>query len=268
MVSKDYSMYKKELVFTRAFDKRDPDPEKNYGIHGMEMIFLLSGKLATVQFVLYTNWQLPHIQQEYADRALNQGVQLSRLLIEPIPADIGYHCRVPMYEGQTPMRRIVKIRKAKPIKFQVKDKEFTLPDIKIEHEMEPTPCPHLNNDPCFYDGSGLSAKAYFEELITNGEEALWEMMIGYYRRNLADESHWLRYFNIFQYHHETTPGDHWFFIYRHQNGGWERSAEFKSPEDAVANKIITHLKVYYKKLSKFILNKLYNSSDVDSLLKK
>lgn len=40
---------------TPAWDKRDPDPKKNYGIHGCELRMYLKGELGTVQFIVYTN---------------------------------------------------------------------------------------------------------------------------------------------------------------------------------------------------------------------
>lgn len=73
--------------FTPAWDRRDPDPNKNYGIHGVELRMVLKGKLGAVQFVLYTNWYLPHIQKELS-------------IDSPIPADLGYHSPTPKYSDQ------------------------------------------------------------------------------------------------------------------------------------------------------------------------
>ena len=55
-------MFTKEITIAPAYDKRNIDPKKNYGgIHGCEMRFVLKGECGAVQFVLYTNWQLPHL---------------------------------------------------------------------------------------------------------------------------------------------------------------------------------------------------------------
>lgn len=78
-----------------AWDKRDPDPAKNYGIHGMEMRFILKGPAGAVQFLVYTNMHLPSVQRELAGQP-----SLSSLF--PMGADIGYHARTPQYEGQGP----------------------------------------------------------------------------------------------------------------------------------------------------------------------
>jgi len=59
----------REIKFSPAYDKRDPDPSKNYGIHGVTITFLLKGEKGAVQFVLYTNWHLPHVDHEiFGDR--------------------------------------------------------------------------------------------------------------------------------------------------------------------------------------------------------
>lgn len=86
----------KIIQFTPAFDKRDPDPDKNYGIHGMNLRFVLKGDKGATQFIVYTNWHLPHVQKELEDKG-------TVCLIAPMPADVGYHSPIPQYEGQEPI---------------------------------------------------------------------------------------------------------------------------------------------------------------------
>ena len=78
---------KREIRIRPAFDKRDPDPSKNYGIHGAELAFYLSGEKGAVQFVIYTGWHLPHVASEIGVSA-------------PMGADVGYHSKVQLYGGQ------------------------------------------------------------------------------------------------------------------------------------------------------------------------
>ena len=52
------------VEFTPAFDKRSSDPSKDYGIHGVDMRMVLKGENAATQFVLFTNWHLPHVHDE------------------------------------------------------------------------------------------------------------------------------------------------------------------------------------------------------------
>lgn len=85
---------KQEIELMPAFDKRNLNPKKDYGIHGVEMRMILSGELGAVQFVVYTNWQLPHIDAE-------KGHREDGLFCKPMGADVGYHSPTPQYEGQT-----------------------------------------------------------------------------------------------------------------------------------------------------------------------
>src|SRR5215813_5387513 len=80
------------FVIRPAFDKRDPDPKKDYGIHGAEMLFLVKGEKGAVQFVIYTNWMLPHVQKEWEKE---HGRYMPSVFGKPIPADVGYHSPVP-----------------------------------------------------------------------------------------------------------------------------------------------------------------------------
>ncbi len=84
---------KQIIELTPAFDKRHSDPSKNYGIHGVDLRMILQGKLGAVQFVLYTNWQLPHVTAEQNNRK-------GHLFCQPLPADLGYHAPTPQHEGQ------------------------------------------------------------------------------------------------------------------------------------------------------------------------
>ena len=81
--------------FAPAFDRRNPDPKKDYGVHGVTLRMILKGEKGATQFVLYTNWQLPHVQEEFDDKAINL------FSYKPLPADLGYHSPSPQYEGQT-----------------------------------------------------------------------------------------------------------------------------------------------------------------------
>ena len=52
----------------------------------------MGGQKGATQFVLYTNWQLPHVRKEH------DGVTY-----RPVPIDLGYHAYEPQYEGQSRM---------------------------------------------------------------------------------------------------------------------------------------------------------------------
>ena len=133
---------KKLIELTPAYDKRNVDPNKNYGVHGVELRMVLKGKLGAVQFILYTNWYLPHVTIE-SRKEMSPG---KYFLYEPLPADLGYHSPKPMYEGQNSIG----------------------------------PCAYLNNKSCYYDGSGLNANRIYEVLLEKGSNGVWKELENYY----------------------------------------------------------------------------------------
>jgi len=132
---------KREVIFGPAWDKRNPNLSENYGIHGVEIRFMLIGDKGAVRFVIYTNWHLPHVQKEFDDKYVDA------IFYKPLPADVGYHSPKPMYEGQ---------------------------------EVMADSCEYLGGKPCYYDGSGLRAQEYFITLVTEGGEAMWRKLEEYY----------------------------------------------------------------------------------------
>ena len=136
------------IEFSPAFDKRHPDPSKNYGVQGVEIRFVLKGELGAVQFLLFTNWMLPHVQVEHDKRFLSEPDQLSiDCLYHPMPADLGYHSFTPTYEGQIPIS---------------------------------DSCEYLNGKPCYYDGSGLAAERVYQRLLREGSDGVWTELEDYY----------------------------------------------------------------------------------------
>jgi hypothetical protein len=132
-------MLERSVSFQAAYDKTDPNPSKSYGVHGVNILFLVKGKHGAIQFLLYTNWHLPHVQA-HMDAKTPSG-DFPYMFHKPMPADIGYHSRVPQYEGQEPMT---------------------------------DECEHLNGEKCYYDGSSLQAKDVFVLLCEKGDEGIWE----------------------------------------------------------------------------------------------
>lgn len=89
-------MFERIVNVTPAFDKRHPDPSKNYGIGACRIWFILKGPKGAVQFQIGTDWYLPEQQKELKNRP-------SIYDIQPQGWDVGYHSYKPMYEGQDPM---------------------------------------------------------------------------------------------------------------------------------------------------------------------
>lgn len=80
----------RNIKFTPAYDRRNPDPNKNYGIHGVNIIFSVKGDEGVVTFVLFTNWQLPSIDKE-------KGIDILCKIDHPVPADLGFHSKKKQY---------------------------------------------------------------------------------------------------------------------------------------------------------------------------
>lgn len=81
----------RRVTFSPAYDKRAPDSAKNYGIGAMRGCFYLIGDEGAVQFVIGTNWYLPHVHAELEAR------HYSGITEGPRAWDLGYHSR-----AQTP----------------------------------------------------------------------------------------------------------------------------------------------------------------------
>ncbi len=144
-MNEETEQFQKEVRFRPAFDKRDPDPKKNYGIHGVDIVFILKGEHGAAQFVLSTGWHLPNVHEELKAKC-NPADPYDYFTGGPGATDIGYHSPKPIYEGQEP--------------------------IDLD-------CDVLEGQ-CFYDGSTLNARPILERLIEEGHEAVWEELKSYY----------------------------------------------------------------------------------------
>jgi len=141
-------MTKKTVQFSAAYDKRDPDPKKNYGIHGVTIRFVYKGEKGATQFVLYTNWHLPHVTEEHR----KDMTPSKHFLFEPLPADLGYHSPFPQYEGQPQME-----------------------------------CDLLEGGVCYYDGSSLQADRVYKRLLEEGEDGVWAELEDVYKYRFEKE---------------------------------------------------------------------------------
>lgn len=149
------SEFKRTITFSPAFDRRDPDPSKNYGIHGVNMSWFVEKDNREIQFVVFTSWHLPHVAKERRENLVDDALRWPNIkcFFEPFPNDIGYHSPEPMYEGQMLMDE---------------DCGFT-------------------GGVCYYDGSSLNADVYFDLLVAEGGEALWRALEEEWSRRFENE---------------------------------------------------------------------------------
>ncbi len=80
--------YARSVKFIAAFDRRNDDPRKDYGVHGVDIIFRLSKDGQAVEWRLFTGWQLPHVA------AKGEGYD------KPMPSTCRYHSKTPRHNDQ------------------------------------------------------------------------------------------------------------------------------------------------------------------------
>ena len=132
------------MTLEPAYDRSD----EGYGTHCVSLRMVVKGPLGATQFVLYTGWFLPDTLAAWRE------ANAPSFLRDPLPADVGYHSPLPMYDGHEPM---------------IDECKFV-------------------DGPCYYDGSGLRAKDWFEQkLLTGGSEAVWEALEEEYTRLFEED---------------------------------------------------------------------------------
>lgn len=124
-----------------------PHSGGSHGVYGMGILFVTKGEAGAVQFLLSTGW-LPQ-RAEPSNIGVRNAVWASPMGdYFPVPMDLGYHSKKPMFEGHT----------------------------CIEES-----CEFCNGQPCYYDGSSLNANDAMYALVNGGDKALWAFLEGYYR---------------------------------------------------------------------------------------
>ncbi len=180
-MTKESETLERIIEFEPAYDRRETDPKEDGGIHGVQLRFVLKGPLGAVQFLLMTQWQLPHVQQEFRQRC-HSGEQMPLVLFEPMPADLGYHSPRPMYEDHRPMG-------SQTYKWVEPPKDSPLGNVKVPEAEDTgtlTPCPYLDGKACYYDGSSLNSRPVFEALLVEGHEGVWRNLERYYRHTFEE----------------------------------------------------------------------------------
>lgn len=131
-------MFERIVRVSPAWDKRDPDPKKDYGVGACKITFVLKGAKGAVQFVIGTDWYLPHTQRKDRDWQHDYNTRFDK--IAPTGWDVGYHSPVPMYEDQTKMG---------------------------------DDCEYVHGGTCYYDGSSLRADEWVPKFLEGGTDWLW-----------------------------------------------------------------------------------------------
>lgn len=159
--------FRREVRFEPGYNYLHETGPKRRGQHGMGIRFLLFGEEGVTQFLMNTSWTpLGPVDQHlrFEDGYHIEPVHIDEWIASSVPGiaghkfgyirppsgfDIGYHWRVPNYEGQEEYGRM--------------------------------DCDLLPDGTCYYDGSGLQADTVLREFIENGEDAVWDRLEQRYR---------------------------------------------------------------------------------------
>lgn len=162
-----------------AWDKRDPDPKKDYGIHCVQIFMVLKGEKGAIHFTFSTGIFLDKTEERLAATGALDWKELSPghwfSINKAMGYDVGYHARDPQFEGHEVMWP-TKMRKTGPKPLDVAfDKVGDAPPI----------CEWLGV-PCYCDGSAMRAEEWFKVLKAEGSDKIWAMMEEDYKERFGE----------------------------------------------------------------------------------
>lgn len=140
-----------EIEISPAYDHR----AEGKGQNCVDMTWYVTGPKGVIQFRLFTGWGkqiIPTPERPWQELNIPYPCGHDQGLWEPMPADLGYHSYVPLYEEQTTMGS----------------------------------CPRLGGKDCYYDGSGLNAYRIFSILVHEGGDAVWAALEAEYELRFKD----------------------------------------------------------------------------------
>ncbi len=141
--------FERIVDFYPAFDKRNPNPSKNYGIAAVQIRFVLKKDNKAVQFLFGTDWYLPETVEEYKRIGNYNKTPPSNLRGNDSCGvsgwDVGYHSPTSEHEGQLSSKKCVYIK-----------------------------------GKCYYDGSSCRADDNQEILLREGSEGIWKFLEKYW----------------------------------------------------------------------------------------
>ena len=137
-IEEDINGYTRILTMSPPWDRRDTRPEKDYGIHGLDIRFELLKNNRAVHFIVYTNIYLPHIYEKWKDNNIKNNITT---FFKPMGVDVGYHSPNKTWENQRPSK-----------------------------------CHLLEGGQCYSDGSSLRGKEWGNIWLEQGNDTIWAML--------------------------------------------------------------------------------------------
>lgn len=140
-----------------AFDKRDKDPAKNYGIGSVTMSFRVIGPLGGIAFCIFTGWELPHVREELRRTTRHQPLvgtdKWMRCSLEGQGAGVEIHSKTQLYDGAP--------------------------------EPDTDEC-ELTGGKCWGDTGYTAGDTFFDLLCEKGEQAVWDKLDEWYVHHLVN----------------------------------------------------------------------------------
>jgi hypothetical protein len=127
-----------------SWNKRDPDPSKDYGVGAIKCRFSLIGERGAISFTISTGWYLPEVFDDWKQKGM---------ATEPksLAMGMGVHIHAKKEWAQDYMQ-----------------------------DMGENECDLLPEGKCFSDVSFLAGDTLFDLLIRKGEEAVWTELESWY----------------------------------------------------------------------------------------
>lgn len=138
-------MFERIFQVRPAYDFRDADPSRNYGIHNAVMVFVVKKGHNAIQWVVSTGWYTKSAEAHL--RTFPKREYREQYDYRPWATDIGYHAILPQYDGQH----------------------------KLHEHCEYT------GGACYYDGSSLHAEDFVDGFLQGGTDWLWPILEQVYR---------------------------------------------------------------------------------------
>lgn len=183
------------VKFYPAFDKRDPDPSKNYGIGGVSLLMLVKGEKGAAQFTLSTNWHLPHVTEDTLKSTIARAQAFGASEQVQVSEDFGGMADVS--ERMESAKRMIGMSRPYGLdEIDLKCRFLPLPTDLGYHSFTPRyedqtciseSCEWLDGKPCYYDGSGLNAERIYDVLLKEGDEGVWRELEIYYMELFEQE---------------------------------------------------------------------------------
>lgn len=170
-----------------AWDKRNPDPKKDYGIHCMQVWMILKGKQGAIHFTWSTGIFLKETEERLAANGTLNWEKLGEdhyfSVAKAMGYDVGYHARKPQFDGQE-VRWPTKMHKKKKDETGMTLEQRVL-NVRFTKIGKKAPKCEWLGVPCYCDGSAMRAEEWFNILKAEGSEKIWKMMEADYKHRFG-----------------------------------------------------------------------------------